>query len=230
MYAPSHRAFDDPEAVAHYADGPRRIVPGYHALHAMTGILLAEHAPPDARVLILGAGGGLETAALAEAHPGWSFDGVDPSAEMLALAERTLGPHLDRTRLHRGVIDDAPDGPFDAAVCLLTLHFLDADERRRTIEQVRRRLRPGAPLVVAHMSIPNGSIADQRDLWIDRYAAFAISSGVDPEMIAGGRTAIARDVHILSPEQDREALSGAGFSGVTQFYTAFTFRGWVAYA
>ncbi|CAN5830812.1 class I SAM-dependent methyltransferase [soil metagenome] len=229
MYSPMHRAFDDPDAVAHYADGPRRIVPGYHALHAMTAVLLAERAPTDGRVLILGAGGGLETAALAEANPRWRFDGVDPSAEMLALAEHTLGPHLDRTRLHHGVIDDAPDGPFDAAVCLLTLHFLGTDERRRTVEQVRLRLRPGAPFVVAHMSIPGEDDA-ARETWLSRYAAFAIASGVNPAVMADARTAIEAQVYTLTPGQDRAVLEDAGFTDVTEFYSAFTFRGWVGYA
>jgi tRNA (cmo5U34)-methyltransferase len=80
------RMFSDPEAVTRYLDGPRRFVPGLADLHRMTGILLAERAPPDAKVLVLGAGGGLELKALAEAHPGWSFVGVDPSGPMLALA------------------------------------------------------------------------------------------------------------------------------------------------
>jgi len=71
--------FSDPQAVARYADGPRRYVPGLADLHRMTGILLAERAPRDARVLVLGAGGGLELKALAEAWPDWSFVGVDPS-------------------------------------------------------------------------------------------------------------------------------------------------------
>lgn len=45
-------AFSDPEAVARYADGPRRFVPGFDALHRMTGILLAERVPGDATVLV----------------------------------------------------------------------------------------------------------------------------------------------------------------------------------
>lgn len=77
------RLFSDPAAVARYLDGPRRFVPGLTDLHRMTGILLAERAPADARVLVLGAGGGLELKALAEAHPGWRFVGVDPSGPML---------------------------------------------------------------------------------------------------------------------------------------------------
>lgn len=90
----------------------------------MVMLLLAERAPDDARVLVLGAGGGLEIKAFAEARPGWWFDGVDPSAEMMNLAQVTLGPLAARARLHHGLIDCAPEGPFDAATCILTLHFV----------------------------------------------------------------------------------------------------------
>ena len=70
--------FSDPAAVARYAEGPPRFVPGYFDLHRMSGVLLAERAPENARVLVLGAGGGLELKAFATAQPGWTFDGVDP--------------------------------------------------------------------------------------------------------------------------------------------------------
>ena len=42
-------AFSDPEAVARYADGPPRFVPGFADLHRMTRILLAERAAPTRR-------------------------------------------------------------------------------------------------------------------------------------------------------------------------------------
>src|SRR5262245_22492158 len=84
--------YNDPETVTRYAEGPPRFVPGFADLHRMTRILLAERAAPDAQLLVLGAGGGLELKALAEAEPHWRFVGVDPAAEMLKQAERTLGP------------------------------------------------------------------------------------------------------------------------------------------
>jgi tRNA (cmo5U34)-methyltransferase len=118
-------AFSDPQAVAHYADGPPRLVPGFTGLQRMIMLLLAERAPDDARVLVLGAGGGLEIKVFAEARPGWSFDGVDPSDAMINLARETLGPLTARAALHRGLIDIAPEGPFDAATCILTLHFIE---------------------------------------------------------------------------------------------------------
>lgn len=220
--------FSDPGAVAHYAEGPPRLVPGFADLHRMARLLLHERTPPEGRVLVLGAGGGLELEAFADAEPGWRFDGVDPSGPMLALARARLTAHLPRIALHEGTIAAAPPGPFDAATCLLTLHFLTPAERGVTLREVHRRLKPGAPLVVAHLSIPGEEAA--RELWLARYAAFAVSSGLDPDRAAQARAAIGSQLPILAPEQDEAMLREAGFSDVGLFYAAFTFRGWVAYA
>ncbi|HTO40573.1 MAG TPA: class I SAM-dependent methyltransferase [Rhizomicrobium sp.] len=222
------KMFSNPELVARYADGPRRNVPGFDDLHRMTGILLAEHAPLSAKVLVLGAGGGLELKALAQSYPGWTFVGVDPSAQMLELAARTLGPMATRAELVQGYIEDAPTGPFDAAVCLLTLHFLSSADRRRTVREIHTRLKPGAPLVVAHGSFPQAE--GERAVWLSRYSAFAIASGVDPEQAGKAREAVSATVNMLSPEEDETILREAGFLDVSLFYAAFTWRGWIAHA
>ncbi len=227
MSVPIH-PFSDPQAVARYSEGPPRIVPGYDGMQRMTTLLLAERAQEDARVLVLGAGGGLELQAFAQAHPGWIFDGIDPAPEMLRLAERMLGPLASRATLHQGYIDDAPIGPFDAATCLLTLHFVALEARRRTVAEVHRRLKPGAPFVVAHLSVPQGD--GERALWLSRYAAFVVASGIDPEKAAHACAAIDARLTILTPEQDEALLREAGFSKVSLFYVGFTFRGWVGYA
>lgn len=219
--------FADPQAVANYAENPPRYVPGFADLHRMTGILLAEHVPEDAHILVLGAGGGLELRALAVAYPGWRFTGVDPAGAMLDLAARMLGPAAHRAELIEGYIDDAPPGPFDGAVCLLTLHFLGEAERIRTAAAIRERLKPGAPFVAAHGSYPQD---ETRERWLDRYAAFAIASGAIPEQAHGARDAVSKAVNMLSPEQDESVLRAAGFRDVTPFYAAFTWRGWVGYA
>lgn len=220
--------FTDEAAVANYAEGPPRLVPGLESLHRMALILLAERAPRDAKVLVLGAGGGMELKVFAEAQPDWEFVGVDPAAAMLRLAASALGPLATRVRLHEGYIETAPVGPFDAAACLLTLHFLPAEERLGTLRELRRRMRPGAPLVVAHFSFPQGE--DERSLWLSRYAAFAMSSGVEREQAVAASIGIGERLPLLSPEQDEALLREAGFSDISLFYVGFTFRGWVAYA
>lgn len=220
--------FADPQAVAKYAEGPPRLVPGFADLQRMAMLLLAESAPQDARVLVVGAGGGLELKMFAEHQPSWQFEGVDPSAEMLKLAEATLGPLISRVHLHHGCIDVAPEGPFDAAACLLTLHFVPLEERSRILREIQRRLKPGAPLVVAHLSFPQGD--KERSQWLSRYVSFAVSSGVDAEKVANARSVMEAQLPILAPEQDEAILRESGFANVSLFYVGFTFRGWVAYA
>ncbi|WP_179471833.1 class I SAM-dependent methyltransferase [Mycolicibacterium vinylchloridicum] len=221
--------FDDAGHVAMYAERAAQMVPAYRDIHRLATVLIAEHAPPDARILVLGAGGGMETRAFAEAQPGWAFDAVDPSAAMLELAAQHLGPHAARVRMHCGYIDDAPPGPFAAATSLLTLHFLPYDQRRHTAAQVRQRLAPGAPFVVAHLSFPQHDDAE-RQLWMERHAANLVAAGIDASDVEKARTAISTQVPVLSPEQDRAVLREAGFTDITEFFSAFTFRGWVGYA
>lgn len=224
--------FDDPEAVARYAENPPRLVPGFHDLHRMARVLLSETVPTDGTVLIVGAGGGLEIKAFAEAHPNWRFVGVDPNSEMLKLAKSTLaksaqGNLNNRVDLHQGYIDIAPDGPFDGACCLLTLHFVPVQERISTLREIRRRLKTGAIFVVAHHSLPAGP---EREIWLDRFAAYAATNGVHLNNSDGGARKIGEILPIISPESEVEILKAAGFQNPKLFYTAFTFKGWVAHA
>ena len=132
--------FKDPAAVAAYAERASRLVPGLADLQRMAALLVAERAPEQANVLVIGAGGGVELKVFAQRYPQWRFVGVDPSREMLDLAQATLGPLASRAQLHHGYVDTAPDGPFDAATCLLTMHFLTLADRRHTLAEIRRRL------------------------------------------------------------------------------------------
>jgi tRNA (cmo5U34)-methyltransferase len=221
------QTFSDPAAVAGYAERAKRQVPGFVDLQRMAMLLLAEHRPGAADILVLGAGGGLELKVFAEAQPEWRLLGVDPSAEMLDLARSTLGPLQSRAELVEGTIDTALPGPFDGAACLLTLHFLPRDERLRTLREVRRRLKPGAPFVAAHHSFAK---SDEGRRWLSRFAAFAVLNGVDPAQAAAMPAALADHLPALSPDEDEALLREAGFSDVGLFYAAFTFRGWVAVA
>lgn len=220
--------FNNPAAVAGYAERAARLVPGLADLQRMAALLVAEQAQEQAKVLVIGAGGGVELKAFAQSYPQWRFVGVDPSKEMLDLAQATLGPLAARAELHHGYIDTAPAGPFDAATCLLTMHFVAIDERKRTLMEIRRRLKPGAPFVMAHLSFPQA--AQERDTWLSRYAAFAISSGVDPADARNAASAIGERLPLLGPDDEEAILKEAGFTHVGVFYAGLAFRGWVARA
>jgi tRNA (cmo5U34)-methyltransferase len=133
-----------------------------------------------------------------------------------------------RIRLHEGYVDSAPAGPFDAAVCLLTLHFIPAAERLDTLRHLHRRLKQGAPLVVAHHSF--SPQPPERDIWLARYAAYAVGSGYSADLMAKNVGAIGDRLPVLSPQDDEALMHEAGFRDVSLFYAALTFLGWVAYA
>jgi len=211
-----------------YVDGPPRQVPCFAGLHRMMTMLLAERVPEAGRVLVLGAGGGLELETLAEAQSGWQFVGVDPSPDMLDIARKTAAAHLGRIDLVQGTVDVAPEGPFDAATCLLTFHFIPRDQRPETLRQIRRRLKPGAPFVLAHISITANE--PDRSAWLGRHVAFGANAPLDPAQIEKSREMMATRLTILPPEEEEAMLAEAGFSGISLFYAAFSCRGWVAYA
>lgn len=217
-----------PGDAANYADRVARYVPGLHDMHKMAALLLAEHVPDQGRILVLGAGGGMELRAFARQNPQWRFDGVDPSAEMIAQARDVLKSENARVTFHEGYIDTAPEGPFDGATCLLTLHFLGRDERLRTLRALRRRLRPGAPFIMAHHSFPLER--RERDIWLRRNANWLISGGMpEPQAISGMET-IKERLPVLPPAEDEDLLQHAGFRNIQLFYAAFTFKGWIARA
>ncbi|PRD42611.1 methyltransferase [Phyllobacterium phragmitis] len=211
--------------VATYADDTPRKVPGLADLHRMAMLLLSERTEQAASILVVGAGGGMEMKAMAEARREWTFTGVDPSAAMLDLARRYIEPFNDRIALIEGTVGTAPSGPFDGATCLLTLHFLDRHERLLTLKEIHRRLKPDARLVVAHHSVPSGGA----ERWMARSAAFADRASVDWEKATATATRMA-GLPLLPAAEEEALLREAGFSDVELFYAAFSFRGWMATA
>lgn len=218
--------FSDPAAVAAYATDTPRKVPGLADLHRMTALLLAEAAPTAADVLVVGAGGGLELAAMAAFESRWRFVGVDPSPAMLDLARQVVAPVSARVRLITGTVDQAPAGPFDGAACLLTLHFLAHAERLRTLREVHRRLRRGARFVMAHHAPPEGGV----ERWMGRSIAFGAKGHPDPGSTLAAARRMITGLPLLAPSEEEKLLCLAGFVDVELFYAAFSFRGWVGTA
>lgn len=218
--------FANPSAIVSYIEDVPRKVPGLTDLHRMMMLLLSERATSAAHMLVVGAGGGLETKALAEAQPGWYFTGVDPSPAMLALARQTVMPFADRVNLLEGTVDQAPAGPFDGASCLLTLHHIDRSERLHTLREIRHRLKPGAGLVIAGHSAPG----PDPERWLMRSIAFGDRLDLNWARAMSIGRMMAERLQLLSPDEEEQLLREAGFVDVALFYAAFSFRGWVAVA
>jgi tRNA (cmo5U34)-methyltransferase len=141
-----------PGAVADYDTTAQRVNPGYALAFELAAALLRAHCPADAELLVVGAGGGAEVRAFGAAAPGWRLTGVDPSANMLALAraKAEAAGLAGRVRLVQGTVDDlAPAARFHAATAMYVLmHLPDDGAKLRLLQGVARRLQPGAPLLL----------------------------------------------------------------------------------
>lgn len=215
-----------------YDDTIRRVIPGYDALHSMTGVMLKDAVPADGRVLVVGAGTGAELLALGQAAPGWSFTACDPAAGMLAIAEDRIKGHpvAERCGLHPCLCADLPaeETAFDAATCLLVMHFLPDDGTKLALlKSIAERLKPGAPLILADMHETPGSPRHQ--LIMNAWMHWQLGNGIDPVEVEKGRRHVERDVHFVPLSRLTELLDEAGFTVPEHFFQAFLFGGFIAW-
>ncbi len=234
-HSPSHHQHEhvhdfDEERARRYDRNARQAVPGYEELHSMTASLLDVKLSKEAQVLVVGAGTGMELLTLAAQHPQWQLTGVDPSAEMLALAQERIQERSwsDRVQLHVGHTHELPDAErYDAATCLLVIHHLsDTVEQRILLHNIAQRLKSGAPLIVAEMIGDTTSSQFRQFLtaWKSRQLAF----GATAEEVEQRAQTISSVVRFSSEGALRDLLSGAGFVDLQRFFTAYFYGGWMA--
>ncbi len=92
--------------------------------------------------------------------------------------------------------------------------------RLETLQQIQRRLKPKAPLIIAHHSFPQTE--PERTLWISRHLAFSHSP---PAQAEAAQAAMKTKLSILAPEEEEALLKQAGFCQISLFYAAFSFKG-----
>jgi tRNA (cmo5U34)-methyltransferase len=147
---PQNFDINPPMPVNEYEQTVRAVNIGYDLIFTISHAFLRSLGKPDLELLVIGAGGGAEITRFLPANPGWRLTGVDPSSDMLALAERQadrLGV-ADRVTLIQGTVESLPkDHHFDAATCIFVLHFLPPEARSSQLRTTVRLLQPGAPLI-----------------------------------------------------------------------------------
>ncbi len=231
---PESAAFDagayfDAGVAVRYDQGIRLSCPSYDALHQMLFPLL-RLLPAQARFLSVGAGTGAEILSLAQRFPGWTFDGVDISADMVAICRQRIAAAglSGRVHLQTGALADlAPGPPADAASSIFVAHFIQGRaEKLAYFRAIAKRLKPGGVFVLADLYGRKGSPDFVRLLqsWLLYYTAH----GIIPEKLTQDLHLILQDID-YQPEEDLFALlREAGFADPLRFYQTFLFGGWVA--
>lgn len=203
------------------------LAPISDCLHFLMRLILTDQ-PSHARVLCVGVGTGAEILSLAKAYPGWSFVGIDPSKEMLAVGRRRLDEAgvLNRCELYQGYAEEAPQSEFDAAVSLLVAHFIKRESRPAYYAAIRDRLKPGGRFVGAEIS---GELnAPDFPARLNDWKHVQSLMGATPESLEnlGG---MMRDVlGIMTYKETEDMWEASGFHRPVSFFQAFMVRGWHA--
>lgn len=203
------------------------LAPISDSLHFLLRLVLAD-LPADARVLCVGVGTGAEILSLARVYPGWSFVGVDPSAEMLAVGRHRLEQArvLDRCELLQGYAQDVPHDGFDAAVSLLVAHFIRREDRPAFYSAIHDRLKPGGCFASAEIS---GDLdAPEFPVMLEDWKRIQGLMGASPESLTKLGDMMRDVLGVLPPSETAALWEAAGFRKPVPFFQAFMIRGWHA--
>jgi len=116
-----------------YLELIRSEIPRYDELQEQA--IAAIPFPPE-RVLELGMGTGETTRRLIEAYPDSWVIGLDSSADMVFRAREAY----DDVQLAR-IEDPLPEGPWDLVVGVLSIHHLQAEQKKNLFRQVKEHAR-----------------------------------------------------------------------------------------
>ena len=103
------------------------------------------------RVLDAGCGTGLTALRIVQEYPGCAVSGIDLSSKMIAVAQHDADERDLKVDLCIGSVTDLPylDVSFDVVTTNITFHHLDLVEKRQSVAEIARVLRPGGRYVSA---------------------------------------------------------------------------------
>lgn len=184
--------------------------------------------PPDARILCIGAGTGMEMTHLAALHPGWRFTAVEPSAAMLQVCRQRAEREgfAERCTFHEGFLSSLPLAePFHGATCLLVSQFvLDPAERVGLFADIADRLHPSGRLFSADLAAP----PDAFDTLLRTWYGLSTDTVATDESMKRARAMYAKAVAILPPATVADLIAAGGFREPVQVFQAGLLHAWTA--
>jgi tRNA (cmo5U34)-methyltransferase len=220
-----------PVGVEKYDSAIRSFCGAYEEIFKLSYCCLKAALPLGARVLVVGAGTGMEITEFAPLSPGWSFLGVDPSAKMLSLARKKISEKKigNKIRLVQGYTDDLDDKEgFDGATCILVMHFLKDDGAKlNLLKSIHQRLKPGATLTLVDGCGKPGSRAFEEA--VKAWKQYPVIHGLEHDYVEKAfRKTILKMVQFVPESRILELLKEAGFTNIFKYYSGFLYSGWTA--
>ena len=222
-------AFDfDGDYGNEYEELARRVIPGYESLFPMVTSILHPSVPQGGRMLVVGAGTGIEMLTLKTARPDLEILGVDPSEQMLALGETRLREAgiLSGVSFHHGYAHEVPlTPPFDAATLINVLHFVPDDGGKAALlTDIAERLSADAPFVL--FDVHGDPASEEFARYMPAWRRFWSLRGMDEAACSQFDQRIRDGIHFVSPARILELAREAGFTSPRMFYKSLLYGGW----
>ncbi|HEA16142.1 MAG: class I SAM-dependent methyltransferase [Pseudoalteromonas prydzensis] len=200
-----------------------RLVPGYDLLHTTTAVQLKATLGDNAHILVVGSGTGKDIAELAALNPSWHFTAQDISTDMLNIGQKRFADLgiSDRVKIHVGAVEQLTD-TFDAALCLLVLHFVaDDGDKKSLLRAVAKQLKPSAQLYLADLMRPETSF--------ERDAQFSLCQqlGLTDIGVERMKHNFEHEFYPLDRLRLSELLDNAGYNAPKLYFKALGFSGYV---
>lgn len=218
--------FFNKEMSKSYDERNRKLAPISENMHFLIRLVLKE-LPTQARILCIGVGTGAEILSLADAHPEWTFVGVDPSESMLEVCRDRLkaAGFLSRCELIHGFVQDLPIGEqYDAAVSVLVSHFVKREERQEFFRQIVNRVLKGGYFVNTEISVDLD--AAEFPSLLKNWEQVQTMMGATPESLAALPKQMREVLSILPPSEVAQVMRQSGVAMPIRFYQAFLISGW----
>lgn len=209
----------------------------------MVAALLDPVLPRRGRVLVAGAGTGVELVALRSARPDLRLHGVDPSRQMLDLARRRVAEASEAARgeraaaaspdptvtLQQGYVADVdPEARFDAATLINVLHFVPdvpgEEGKSALLQEIGKRVRPGGAFVLFDLHGDPGS--EEHDVHMAAWRRYWTLMGMVPAELPAFEQRIRDGIHFASAERAVALARAAGFESPRRFYKSLLYGGW----
>lgn len=208
----------------------RQLIPGYDVFHDLVRAIIRESFDRPARILSVGSGTGFELVELGREHPAWSLVGVEPDPGMNAIASQMIDDYQlsSAINLHEGYLSTLEtDAHFDAALVMLTLHFVQSlAAKRQMLRDLFDRLNPGGMMILVdiYQSRVDGQFEQHWQYWKARQLA----QGFSPAEVEKIFNRLKRNIFPMPEDELLKLLRNIGFQKVQQFFQTLAIGGWLA--
>lgn len=218
--------------VEYYDKSIRYFCGAYEEIFNLTYCCLKGNVVDNAKILIVGAGSGMEISVFSPLSPNWDLFGVDPSGDMLNIARKKINDNnlTSEIKLIKGYVDDLEKAEiFDGATCILVMHFLNEEAQKlKLLKSIYQRLKPGSPFVLVDGFGDPTDTEFQENL--KAWKQYPLMKGVKESIVEKTfNDVIGEMVHFIPEKEIRNLLEMTGFKKICKFYSGFCYGGWLGF-